>query len=210
MADTTIFPGDVDIQGNLRVRGTQLPSIPRGALIQEDFAVFGVNPATLRVWDAFGTNLPATSSADDLGLYNGAWLTLNPYVGTGDRKATTATAYARFLFNLPPSYVPGQSVRLRLNAGMKTTVSDGTATIDVEAYKCDRTGAVSGSDLCGTAAQSINSLVFANKDFDFSTSTLWPGDWIDVRIAIAMADGATGTAVIGAIGAIEMLLDIQG
>jgi len=47
---------------------------------------------------------------------------------------------------------------------MKTTVANGTATVDVNA-RIDDTDGGCGGDLCVTAAQSINSLTKANLDF---------------------------------------------
>ena len=72
-----------------------------------------------------------------------------------------------------------------------------------------RTWDAIATNLPATAATTINSLTFANKDFTITSSSLAAGDILDVRIAIAITDSATGTAVIGEIGAIEFLLDIR-
>ena len=84
-----------------------------------------------------------------------------------------------------------------------------SATIDIECYKSNRDTGKTGSDLCATAAQSINSLTFANKDFTITSSSLLPGDWLDIRWTIATNDGATATAVIAALAAAEFLLDVK-
>lgn len=206
-----IHTGNVDIYGTLRARGGILPALPRASITQEDYAEYPVPLENLRVWDAFATTLPGTSSADDLGIYTGTWAAGAPYCATSDMKTLgSVTRYARFMAQLPPEYVAGESVRIRISAGMLTTVAGVAATLDLEVYRVDRDTTIGGSDLCATAAQSINSLTFADKDFELSTSTLNPGDWLDCRIALLVNDAATGTAVIGAIGAIELMCDIQG
>ena len=100
----------------------------------------------------------------------------------------------------------GKTTTLRLIAGMKTTVASSSCTIDAEVYRSDETGGV-GSDICATALQSINNLTAASKDFTITPTSLVAGDMLDVRIAIATNDSATGTAVIGRLIAIKLLSD---
>ena len=113
------------------------------------------------------------------------------------------------LFAIPDNYEAAADVVLRLHAGMKTTVADTTATVDAEAYKSDEEAGIS-SDLVTTAAATINSLTLSDVDFTISGGTLSPGDLLDIRIAVAINDGATGTAVIGQIGAVKLLCDTRG
>ena len=200
--------GDVRITGNLQVDGT-LPSYARSNLTQDANAVFAVPWVDLRVWDALATNLPATPATDDLGLVGGTFGSASPKISTGDVKAAGCTRYARFQFQLPVEYDAGASVTMRLHAGMTTTVADTSATVDVECYKSDGEAGV-GSDICATAAQSINSLTDADKDFTITATGLSAGDVLDIRLTITVVDAATGTAVIADIGAIEVLVDIKG
>jgi hypothetical protein len=144
-------------------------------------------------------------------MITGTFGTAPPYIGTGDVKNSTVTRYARVGYQLPAEYVAGQSVRLTLHAGMITTVSSGAATVDVECYKMAQDGSTGmGSDLVTTAATTIRSLTFGDKDFDITSTALSPGDWLDIRITVNVVDSMTGTAVIGAILAAEMKLDIKG
>lgn len=208
MSDARIN-GDMRVTGNLSVNGS-MPSIARSGLTQDANQVFSVPLSAFRVWDAIATNLPGTSANDDLGLAGGTFGTDGPKLTTGDLKAAGATTrYARAQLRLPPEYDDGETVTLRISGGMETTVSDTTATVDVEAYKVDREGSV-GSDICATAATTINSLTFANVDFTITATGLAAGDLLDVRIAVAVNDAATGTAVIASLGAVELLLDIRG
>lgn len=182
----------------------------RAKLLEDALQKFVIPFTDFRVHDALQTVLPGTSASDDLGLYGGTFGTTGPLIRTYDVKAAGAvTLYARALVRLPAEYVAGGDITLRLAAGMVTTVSDGTATIDVQAYSSDKDGTIS-ADICATAAQSINSLTFANKDFVITPTSLVAGDWLDVRVAIAVNDTATATAVIAAIGSTEILVDIKG
>lgn len=177
----------------------------RSSLVQDDAAPYPVPLTNLRVWNDPATLIDA-AAADDLGLVYNTFGTALPSVETGDLKAAGATTmYAGFQFVVPVEYVAGQTITLRINAGMKTTVADTSATVDAVAH---RNGA--GADLVATAAQSCNSLTAANLDFTITPTNVVPGDILDVRIAIAVTDAATGTAVIGKINRIEALLDIKG
>jgi hypothetical protein len=98
---TVRFPEDVSIAGNLQVDGLLLPGVTRGTLIQNDFQEYGINPAILRIHDAFATPISAAAN-DDLGISSGGtYGTDAPYITADDLKAVGATTrYARFLFTL--------------------------------------------------------------------------------------------------------------
>jgi hypothetical protein len=88
-------------------------------------------------------------------------------------------------------------------------VSDGTATVDVECYELSAAG-VAGSDLCATAAQSINSTTSGSDDFTITPTGLSPGDMLDIRVTVAITDAATGSGVIANISQVAVLCDIRG
>jgi hypothetical protein len=208
MALATIIRGDLQVQGAITATGTP-QALTRDQLYQEDGAIYKVPLTDLRVWDALATNLPGTAASDDLALVGGTFATNSPTIRTSDAKATTVTQYARFLFSLPTEYVAGQTVLIRAHAGMITTVSDTTATVDFACYESDDVSGIS-ADLVTTAATTINSLTDADKDFVVTATTLGPGDTLDIRMVIAITDGATATAVIGQVGAISLVLDVKG
>lgn len=207
---STNFQEDVRIIGDLTVIGSIDPPRARTELELESLAVHPINLADFRVWNAAGTVLPGTPASDDLGISHGTWGTHAWKLTTGDLKNTTTTMYGRVMFALPPEYVAGETVKIRISGGMETTVASASTTVDVELYKSDRDGTIGGSDLCATAAQSINSLTFADKDFTITSTALLPGDTLDMRIAVTVTDSATVTAVIATLGAIELLCDIRG
>ncbi len=209
MAGEFRIKGDGEFSGTLTV-GSYGTKIQRTDQTQEALAVFPIPFTSFRVHDALATNLPGTSATDDLGLDGGTFGTSQPTIRTSDLKAAGAvTRYARALVQLPECYDEGETVTLRLSAGMVTTVADTSCTIDAEVYKVGKDNSL-GSDICATAAVSINSLTFADKDFTITATTLSPGDVLDIRLAIACNDAATGTAVIAAIGGADLLCDIRG
>lgn len=184
-----------------------LGTIARTALSQDDLQPYTIPASALRVWDAPSTVLPAAAANDDLGVYDNTFLTGAPTVETGDLKTAGATTLkARFQWAVPPEYVSGQTLTLRVSAGMKTTVADTTATLDAEVVR----QAAPAVDICATNAQSINDLVAANKDFTITPTDVVPGDVLDVVLTVAVNDAATGTAVIGQIKSIAILADIKG
>lgn len=219
---TSIIRSDVRVEGHLSatsmtipdnsVNNSKIPSdaaIARSKLAQDTFKPYVVPLTDFRVHDALQTVLPGTSANDDLALDGGTFGTSAPTLRTGDVKTATVTRYARALIRLPAEFDDGESVTLRLVAGMLTTVADTSATVDVECYAVDKEGSI-GSDLCSTSAKSINSLTFADQDFTIDGSGLVAGDWLDVRITVAVTDSATATAVIAAIASVELLCDVRG
>lgn len=210
MANPIIYPGDVpvQIQGPFAVTGplsTPWAADQMQVRAQREYVV----PLTsLRVHDAFATNLPGTAASDDLALIGGTFATNSPTVQTSDSDDTSVTQYARFMWALPPEYPASEDVILRINAGMNTSVASSSATVDAVVYRADDTGGI-GSDLCATSAQSINNTTNADKDFTITDSTLNPGDVLDVRLVIAITDSGAGTACIGEIGKISFLVDVQ-
>lgn len=153
-----------------------------------------------KVWDAVGSNLPTAGANDDLGLLSNTFGTTAPTIESGDSKAATTTRRCLFAYAVRPEYVDGQAITLRLNAGMKTTVSDTTATIDAEVYRV----AAPTVDICATAATTINSLTAGNVDFTLTPTNVVAGDILLIRITVAIVDSATGTAVIGQLNKVSV------
>ena len=212
MPTVTAITGDLFVSGNIqRSRDSLiLPGISRTEQVQSDLQEYPILPMDWKIWDAFATDLTGTSGTDDLGLYAGAFATGCPYVSTGDVKTLTVTRYARTVWQVPLEFVTGQRITLRANAGMITTVASSLATVDFEIYKMGENALISGSDINATAAQSCNSLTFAELSYTVTTATLAPGDLLDIRLTIAVTDAATATAVIAALGAMKIAVDIKG
>lgn len=184
-------------------------AVARSALVQQDLVEYQVPLTSLRVHDAMQTNLPGTAANDDMGLITGTPGTDAPTLQGVDFGGGSTDEKGAFEFVLPPEYVAGETITLRVRAGMLTTVSDGTATVDVEAWVAAVDGSV-GSDICATAAQSINSLTLANKDFVLTPTGRAAGDRIIVRVSFGGTDSGNVGVMIPEIQKIAMLLDIKG
>ena len=204
--------GDLTVSGDLRVNGAiSPPKAKSNILALAELQSFQIPLTEFRVWDALQTLLPGTPATDDLGLVGGTFGTATPSIRSEDLKTLGATnKRARFLVQLPWEYQAGESVTIRFKAGMITTIAGTSATIDSEAYKLqDDPDDAIGSDLVSTSAASINSLTFANMDFVITPTSLSPGDILDVRLTIAVNDGAGATAVIAGITSAKLLVDVR-
>jgi hypothetical protein len=151
----------------------------RAVLKQQDGQVYPIDPTSMRIWNS-GAVLPNTAAADDLGLISGTFGTNVWTLQTIDQDDSSAatSAYARFQFSMPPEYVAGETVELRIKGGMITTVADTTATVDAVIYEYGADGAKSGSDLCATAAQTINTLISSSVTTNTFTVTATTSGWI--------------------------------
>lgn len=185
-------------------------AIARAKLAKDSLIVQAIALTQWRKYDDLAVLLPATAAASYLGLYTGTPGTNGPLIRTEDLKAAGATnRYAGLLLQLPPEYEDDGLIKIRFHAGMVTTIAGVSATLDLEVFKPDEEGAV-GSDLCTTTVQDINSVTFADFDFVITDTGLVRGDFLYLKATIAVNDAATGTAVIGAIGATKLLCDIRG
>lgn len=208
MANPTTFPGDVVCSGDLRLTGSVTPLKNKSAILANESKEQVVPFSSLRVWDAFGTLLPATPATDDLGLVGGTFATNSPSVQTVDFGGTSTTAYARFLAEIPQDYVAGQSFKLRFHGGMHTTVADTTCTLDIAAYRSDEERGISADLASAAVANNIMSLSYVDVDFTITATTLNPGDILDVRMSINGVDsGDLGVDIRGVVGSIKMVYD---
>jgi hypothetical protein len=166
---------------------------------------------SLRIFDsASNAVLPNTAASDDLALIIGTQGTTGLSVRSSDGKATTITQKARFRFLLPAEYPNDGAISIVAHAGMLTTVSDTTATIDFSAYSKNIADFTHSADLVTTSATSINSLTLSAKSFVVTPTGLANGDELDVLATIAITDGATATAVLGIISQLYLLIDCRG
>lgn len=148
---------------------------------------FDVPLGNARVHDAIQTNLPGTSSSDDLGLLGSTFA----YLGTGDVVGTSVTRYARLLdVMIPYQYISGETLQVLVTAMADT--AQVSATVDVECYFNPSTGTVS-SDLCTTSATDCNSATASEKTFAITTAALTRGGRLNLRLALIVDDtGGSG------------------
>jgi len=188
------------------------PAINTDQLAERALQEYAIDLAACRIHDNFGVVLPNAGATDDLGLVGGTFGTNAPSLQTEDLKAAAETwNYARFQVTLPPNYVAGEAVKIRVVGGMITTIADTTAFVDVNCYENEEDNSVS-ADLCTTSETTINALIAAptTVDFTITATTLSPGSVLDVRVGTEVTDAAEETAVIACITKISLLCNTQG
>lgn len=216
---TINFPSDttVNFQGTVRLPDSTITTdnlgtsfaCPVAKMAQVASAIHVIPLTDFRTHDALGTPLPSAGANDDLGLVSGTYGTQFMSLQTADTKSASATYYGRTMLVVPSNYEDGETIQIDIYCGQLTTVADTTATVDVQAYSLDD-GVTADTDLCTTAAQSCKSLTFATKSFVLDASSITAGQHLDLRIALAIVDGATGTPVISAISKIALVCDTRG
>lgn len=191
---------DIDVGDILIVEGSG-----SGMFVEASSSATAAYPLVLSDARISTTMLPLTVTANgsDMGITTGTPGTDAPTLRGVDFGSTTSDEKCGFEVVLPRGYRAGQPVTVRVKAGMLTTVATGTITVDVEAWEADGAGLV-GSDLCTTAAQSINSLTLANKDFVITPTTLSAGDKLLVRFSFAGTDTANIGVMVPVISNIEL------
>lgn len=215
------YSGDITVSGGITLTGNINASSgaqlvgPTGFLNQSQIVerplVEHVVPLTsLRVHDNFTALLPQTAATDDLAIIETTFgtdaVTVQGLDFGGMTGGGSYTAYARFQYGLPDGYVSAGDIKVRIHAAMLTSVADTSCTVDIQCYANDDAGGI-GSDLCATAAQSINSLTSASYDFVITSSSRAVGDVLDIRITIAGDDSANAAVMIPEISKVAMLLD---
>lgn len=197
------------VTGTSDLRGGLARPLRRSDLEQNNLQQFTIPLTAWRIWNNLSNPLTNTPNTDDLGLLTGDVNNISPTIQTSDLKGAGATLqFAGVLIALPIEYVAGETVVIRLHAGMFTTESDGTATAGLQVHRSDEERGF-GAELAGDD-QSINSLTLADLDINIASSTLNPGDSLAIRLALTINDAATPTAVKGMIGATKLLCDVKG
>jgi len=160
----------------------------------------------LWVHDAPGvTHLPVqadTGMVDDLGVEYNLFGTTAPVIATMDADNVAALQqYARFQVPVPWWYEDGGAISCVLNCGMRTTIADASATVDLEVYRV----AAPSTDICATDAIDINSLTAGDKTFTITPTAVVTGDVLDCRVVLDVdsSGGATG-ACYGEIYSIDL------
>lgn len=120
--------------------------------------------------------------------------------------STTETDTSIVEFSLPPEYVDGETVTVRIN-GEYTSDGD-SKTLDVVAYESTATNATVGSDICDTSVKTLTG-TDAAYDFTITPTDLKAGDILvfEVTTVFQDSDGSVGEAEINSI---QVLLDVKG
>ncbi len=149
-------------------------------------------------------------TADSLDYISGTHGTNAPALVTPDfgGNGGVTTYYARAEIPLPWDYVAASTVKIRVHAGMLTTVSNSTCTLDMAVYKSDEDSTSTG-DLNTLGVQNMNSLTFADFDFTITATSLSPGDMLDVLLSVGANDDTDAGVMKGCIGAVKLLCDVR-
>ncbi len=215
MANATTLPGDLVVPGVARLTEGISPLLaPNKVLAVSALQSVAVPMTAWRKWDAYATPLTASPATDDLGLIGGTFGTSAPTLQTDDLAANGAPVsyYARAEIEIPHNYIAAGSAKIRVHAGMLTTIADQDATVDVVAYLSDKDETVTG-DLVTDApvANNMNSIAspFAVIDFALTATSLTPGAILDVRIHVSGDDNGAAGVIKGCVAAVELLVDVR-
>jgi hypothetical protein len=203
--------GSITVPGNINLGGTLNPTQSRLAILAKETLV--KYPIPFYAWRQTGavqTNLSNTSSGSDLAVAGGTFNTNAPYLTTGNVHSSSIARKARTTWSLPPEFPAQETAAIQVCGGMQTNVADTSAVVQVDAYKSNRDTTITGSSLVTTSPQSINSLSVLPIAFALNTTTLNPGDEIDIQITVTVVDSATAGNVIANLAAICGLLSIRG
>lgn len=187
-------------------------SVVRSDLVQDDLAVYGLD---LQSWRTTATMQPlgttAGTPAGAFGITAGTHGTAAPVIASQAASGASVTNSCRRQFTLPPEYVAGQTVTLRVRAIETVGAAQVSTTIDAEVFEANKDGGLGGSptDLCATNALDVTTDA-GNKDFTITPTGLAPGDVLDIELTGVVNDtgGTTGTVL--QLTDIALLLDIKG
>jgi len=181
----------------------------RSGLVQDDAKPYVLE---LDTWKVTGTGaaLGATAGTPSgaFGLTVGAFATNSPKIAGEAASGNTKTNKMRRQYTLPPEYVAGETVTLRVRCKETVGAATVSTSIDAAVYKCDKEAGI-GSDLCATALQDVTTS-FGNKDFDITSAGLAAGDVLDIELTGVTTDTGGTVGTILNITNTEMLLDIKG
>lgn len=190
---------EVAVSGDATLASTGALTIAAAAVESSMLATvtktFTIPLTDLRCEDAAKTLLPDTPDGDGgtLGLAAAAG---SPVLGTSTNN-TAATESCMFDFVVPPDYVSGQNITVRLGAYV-TAAANAESLADVVA-KLVKGGALDSTDLCTTAAKDLKAVVaVANQDFtidgDATGDELAPGSVLNVAVSLERDDTGGSTA----------------
>lgn len=183
-------------------------AVPRAQLVEDALQTYGI-PVNRIVSNA-GAALTAAETAGTFDITIGT----NTILANGevtDNETEVSVAYTQFV--LPPEYVAGGDVTIRLPVALVVTATptNNGSTIDLEVYEQSDAGAV-GADLCATAAQTFAALsTWYNKDFTITPTGLVAGDVLNIKITSSVVDSEAGAGTIVLnLAPPKVLLDIKG
>lgn len=196
----------------LTMRTSVAGSITRENLVQDDLAVYRLG---LETWKTTATGQPLGAAAGTpsgaFGITYGTHGTAAPQIVAEAASGASVTNKMRRTFTLPPEYVSGQTITLRVKAKETVGAATVSTTIDAEVYEVAAEAGLGGSptDLCATAAIDVTTTV-GNKDFTITPTNLVAGDELDIELTGVSNDTGATVGTILAIYDVSLLIDIKG
>lgn len=193
----------------LRTTAINGVSLPRSGLITDEAKPYIL---LLDTWRVTGTGAllgaSAGTPAGAFGITYGTLGTASPKIVSEAASGNTKTNKMRRSFPLPPEYVSGQPITVRVRAKEEVGAATVSTTVDVKVYKTDKEAGI-GSDICATDAIDVTTAV-GNKDFTVTPTGLVAGDVLDIEVTGVVTDtgGTVGTVL--AVYDVAVLLDIKG
>jgi hypothetical protein len=198
--------GTLDVQSGATLSAG---TIDRTALAEDALQAYGITIEQI-LSDA-GAALTAAETAGTFDITVGT----NTVVANGevtDNETETSVAY--FQFVLPPEYVAGGDVTVRMPSALIKTgaPTNNGSTLDIAVYEQSDAGAV-GADLSTTTAAATYAALdtWYNKDFVITAAGLVAGDVLNVKITATVIDSeAAGGTIILNLAPPKVLIDVKG
>lgn len=184
-------------------------SVARAGIVTDTQAKYPVPLESLRVTGT-GAALGAVAGtpAGAFGLTYGAYGTNSPKILGEAASGASKTDKFRFTKPLPPEYVDGANVTVRVHCKEAVGAATISTTVSCLVRKSDKETGV-GSNICATSGQDVTT-AYADKDFAVTPTGLVRGDILDIEVT-GMTDDTGGTVgTVLTISDVEVLMDIKG
>ena len=157
---------------------------------------------------ADGTALTDTEAAGgfNLDLDSGNILLLQGEIANGAPESETSVG--TFQFTLPPNYVSGGGIQVRLKVNNIGPGTQTSCTLTIKAYKSDGNGGVGSNLGPGDQTHALKANWYT-KDFVIDESGLVAGNTLNIELTVINIESATANLV-WTCDEVAMLLDIQG
>lgn len=211
VAGSTLTLGNASFPTTLTGSTITIPNgkIARAALAQET-GVYRIRPDELRL----GTGAPMSISV----VASTHRLVLSGYGSSGGviimgnaANNNTRTDTSLFYFRLPPEYVAGGTVTVRI---CQTYYEQGgnapeTKTLTIDAREISPGGSAVGGNLYAGGDQTLTD-TGTDYDLTISPTDLAPGDMIQIYFRTAISESGAGGDNTVVIGGIEMRINVKG
>jgi len=172
--------------------------------VSSGLATYGIPLQIIK--NADGTSLSATAGSGNFAIKVGGWGTGTIKLETEGANNNTKTDTCFFEFVLPPEYVAGGTVKLRLTA-KESDEAEVSTTLSGQVYESDGEGGV-GSNIIGSWDATDVTTTWTTFTAPITSTDLAPGDRLEVYIRLVVDDTGGGSGGQAEIGKVELLCDL--